>query len=657
MRMRLTLVVLLTGCLVASPLLLRVQSQRGQGVRIKVENGQEIDLYDESHALVIGVRKYTNGWRELPGAEKDAEAIGALLRRQGFEVTVVLSPTSAQLTDALSGFISERGLKERNRLVIYFAGHGYTEVLADGRELGYIVPADAPLPEGNPQLFSRLAISMDEIEAKALRIRSKHALFVFDSCFSGSIFDMRGERYVPPEIESKTAAPVRMFITAGTKNQTVPDDSIFRLYFVRAFEHRQGDLNRDGYITGEELGMYLAGRVASDTRDTQTPRYGKIKDAHLNRGDIVFALPRREVPPPAPTPGFDPAAIELAMWQSADRNNNVSDYEEYLRQYPQGRFAVMARNRIARLRPSVPNTSSSSNPAATVRMSVAGVRLTAMSFRTAQVNAQGQVINRRQEQCWGYVEDLGNGVKLEMVEIPAGEFLMGEDPADAAELKKECERRNDMWCIKFIDWASPQHRVSINGFLMGKYEVTQRQWKAVMGNLPSAMSDLETKFKGDDLPVVWVSWDEAQTFLQRLGRGYRLPSEAEWEYAARAGSRTAYAFGPTVSLEVVNYNKNSPSSFEGIRLLAVGSLGLANAWGLYDMHGNIDEWCEDVWHDSYNGAPTDGRAWVDISGRGSRRVVRGGVLKVGTDMCRSWSRGGIESDLKTAFNGFRLVRK
>src|SRR5262245_54607436 len=316
MKMILTLVVLLTVCLLVPPLLTRVQSQRGQGVRIKVENGREIDLYDESHALVIGVRKYINGWRELPGAEKDAEAIGALLRQQGFQVTVVLSPTSAQLNETLSAFISDYGLKERNRLVIYFAGHGYTEALADGRELGYIVPADAPLPEGNPQMFNRRAISMDEIEAKALSIRSKHALFVFDSCFSGSLFETsRGERNVPPEIESKTAAPGRMFITSGTKNQTVPDESIFRIYFVRAFEQRVGDLNRDGFITGEELGMYLAGRVASDSRDTQTPRYGKIKDARLNLGDIVFALPRREVSQPTPTSSLPSDSCAIA-WEA-----------------------------------------------------------------------------------------------------------------------------------------------------------------------------------------------------------------------------------------------------------------------------------------------------------------------------------------------------
>ncbi|HKX26463.1 MAG TPA: caspase family protein [Blastocatellia bacterium] len=349
--MRLILIALLIGSFCGLPLPSMAQSQRGQGVRIKTETGQELDLYEESHALVIGVRNYTEGWPELPGAEKDVGAISDLLRKQGFQVTTLLSPTAAQLNDGLSAFISEHGLQERNRLLVYFAGHGHTEALADGRERGYIVPADAPLPQRNPQLFKRRALSMDDIEAKALNISSKHALFIFDSCFSGSIFESRGGRYVPPEIESKTASPVRMFITAGTKNQTVPDDSLFRLYFVRAFEQREGDLNGDGFITGEELGTYLAGRVATDSRDAQTPRYGKIKDARLNLGDIVFALPGRplSMPSPRPVSGVDSAAIELALWQSADRSNDLAEYQEYLRQYPQGRFAALVRNRINKL--------------------------------------------------------------------------------------------------------------------------------------------------------------------------------------------------------------------------------------------------------------------------------------------------------------------
>jgi ankyrin repeat protein len=274
--------------------------ERGQGVRIKVERNQEIDLYAESHALVIGVSEYGNGWKKLPGAKRDVTEVSAALRKQGFEVETLPDPTRAQLDERLRAFISEHGLAERNRLLVYFAGHGYTERVADGRELGYIVPVDAPLPERNPRQFSARAISMNEMETYALLIKSKHAMFVFDSCFSGTIFETRrSNRTTPPAIESKTASPVRFFITAGTRGQEVPDDSIFRAYFVRALDG-EGDLNDDGFVTGEELGVYLSGRVARESRETQTPRYGKIRDARLNIGDFVFALPKREQKPSAP---------------------------------------------------------------------------------------------------------------------------------------------------------------------------------------------------------------------------------------------------------------------------------------------------------------------------------------------------------------------
>src|SRR5262245_50386436 len=410
MSMKLILIVLSLGCLLIPPSLWRVHSQRGQGVRIEVETGQEIDLYDKSHALVIGVRKYANGWRELPGAERDVEAVSAALRKQGFQVTVMLNPTATQLNEALSAFISDHGLQERNRLLIYFAGHGHTEALADGRELGYIVPADTPLPERNPQLFSRLAISMDEIEAKALRIRSKHALFVFDSCFSGSIFETRGERYVPPEIESKTAAPVRMFITAGTKNQTVPDESIFRLYFVRAFEQRDGDLNHDGFITGEELGMYLAGRVASDSRDTQTPRYGKIKDARLNLGDIVFALPRREVSQPTPTSSLPSDSCAIA-WEAIKNTESEGTIQDFLRGCKDSAQAFAANLRLSDLRarssPKVNPSAPALTPVIALPRGVDPSRLAVHNFMTASVDAQGIVSRFAGRPTQQYTEDLG----------------------------------------------------------------------------------------------------------------------------------------------------------------------------------------------------------------------------------------------------------
>jgi formylglycine-generating enzyme required for sulfatase activity len=259
------------------------------------------------------------------------------------------------------------------------------------------------------------------------------------------------------------------------------------------------------------------------------------------------------------------------------------------------------------------------------------------------------------------VDDLGAGAKLEMVEIPAGEFLMGEDATVLAEFEMDCRRYWDKdTCAMSAKSETPQLRVRVNGFLMGKYEVTQRQWKAVMGSLPPAMNHLDAKLKGDDLPVVYVSWDEIQTFLQKLGRGYRLPSEAEWEYAARAGTRTAFAFGPTVNTDVVNYSGGAPfgQAAKGVyrgRPVAVGGLGLANAWGLYDMHGNVLELCEDNWRDSHNGAPLDGRAWVDISAGASSRVIRGCGWDDPARNCRSASRSKMPGD-RAGIVGFRLSR-
>lgn len=181
---------------------------------------------------------YNNGWPILKGVFGDVIAVGGLLKKQGFNVIPVINPTHDMLDREIRNFISEYGQNERNRLLIYFAGHGYTEELKDGRDMGYIVPADAPLPDRDPKLFNRRAISMDEIESFAKKIKAKHALFVFDSCFSGSIFEVRGGARTPPGIESSTAGPVRQFITAGTKNQTVPDQSIFRVYFMRALDRK-----------------------------------------------------------------------------------------------------------------------------------------------------------------------------------------------------------------------------------------------------------------------------------------------------------------------------------------------------------------------------------------------------------------------------------
>ncbi|MCP9493464.1 MAG: caspase family protein [Pyrinomonadaceae bacterium MAG19_C2-C3] len=259
-------------------------------VRVRVDDGTEVKLYDASYALIIGSSDYTGGWADLPGVALDVPIVKQALERQGFFVTVVMNPTRAAFDETMRKFINDYGYDGGNRLLIYFAGHGYTQKDVIGeRDLGYIVPVDAPRPGLNERRFRQIAISMDAIEGYARQIEAKHALFIFDSCFSGSLISKtRGG--VPPTITNKTTQPVRQFITAGADSQEVPDVSIFRQQFIEGLDG-EADLNRDGYVTGSELATHLQDKVTNYTRESQTPQYGKIRDARLDRGDFVFLSP------------------------------------------------------------------------------------------------------------------------------------------------------------------------------------------------------------------------------------------------------------------------------------------------------------------------------------------------------------------------------
>ena len=278
-------------------------------VSLQLPGGQRQALYDASYALVIGASKYRSGWRTLPGVLDDVKAVSALLTRQGFEVSTLQDPTRDQLDQALRQFVGRYGLREGNRLLVYFAGHGHTDKSGD-RKLGYIVPVDAPDPNKDPGGFIATAYSMGSMEEVARQIRSRHALFIFDSCFSGTIFRTRNG--VPDAISDRTSRPVRQFITAGDEDQTVPDKSIFRRQLERGLGEGDADLNRDGYITGSELGDFLHDEVTNYTTRAQTPQHGKIRDPDLDRGDIVFLAPRSAAAP-APVPRPAPAPVLAPM--------------------------------------------------------------------------------------------------------------------------------------------------------------------------------------------------------------------------------------------------------------------------------------------------------------------------------------------------------
>jgi formylglycine-generating enzyme required for sulfatase activity len=268
-------------------------------------------------------------------------------------------------------------------------------------------------------------------------------------------------------------------------------------------------------------------------------------------------------------------------------------------------------------------------------------------YKVVTLNAQGKVIARAKRKSYFFVEALDNEIKLELVEIPAGEFIMGSP---------ETEGDHD---------ERPLHKVMLKSFFMGKYQITQAQWR-VVANWPKVARDLNPApafFQGDDLPVEQIFWLDAQEFCARLskhsGRNYRLPSEAEWEYACRAGSTTPFAFGETITAKIVNYDGSSPYGLapQGMyrnKTVPVGSLGIANRFGLYDMHGNVWEWCLDIWHDNYAGAPNDGSAWQS-DGNDSLRILRGGSWDYVGYGCRSAFRDRGKPELTSPFNGFRVV--
>lgn len=297
---------------------------------------------------------------------------------------------------------------------------------------------------------------------------------------------------------------------------------------------------------------------------------------------------------------------------------------------------------------------------ATVPDEKLSLELQPFQFETVTLEVQAQdtsgkqaiIVTRRETlQASQWVELLPDRVPLEMVLISKGQFLMGAPETE--EDSRSSER--------------PQHQVTVPEFLMGKYPVTQVQWKAVAG-LPKVRQELNpdpSEFKGDNLPVEQVSWLDAVEFCDRLshytGRQYRLPSEAEWEYACRAGTATPFHFGEIISTEVANYDGNNTygAGHKGIysrETSPVGSFKVANRFGLYDLHGNVWEWCADHWHKSYEGAPTDGSQWIDSGAtRIAPRLLRGGSWDKNPRLCRSAYRYNNLAVIRTETFGLRVV--
>jgi len=560
-------------------------------VYVKTHNGKSIPLYEKSYALVVGNGHYTKGWDPLPGALDDVDEVAKVLSANGFTVELKKDLAKSAFEDVFGDFVDRYGIGKDNRLLFYYAGHGATEKMANNEELGYLVMVDAPLPEKDRAGFRRKSINMVSLVTQAKLIQAKHVLFMFDSCFGGTILNLRNKLKTPENISDSVKYPVRQFITAGRSDEPVPDHSVFKQVFLDLLEGRDKEPFADGYITGEELGYYLKNKVPYyDTG--QHPQFGKIKDPALDKGDFVFVLRKAETPSQQPPP----------------------EEEKYWRE-----------------------------------------RLTGMQF----------------------------------VQVLGGCFDMGQTSAEKAQLIRD---EGEDWYKQYATDELPRHRVCVDDFRMGQYEVTVGQFRQFVDET-GYQTDAERNAGGkdgcwvlkdkewgyqkgyswrqvgfsqeEDYPVACVSWNDAQKYIDWLngkaGRTFRLPTEAEWEYAARAGSQTIRYWGDAVDSTACRYaNVANPKywakSFpceDSYQFASPVGKFKANAFDLYDMLGNVWEWCQDWYGEDYYRISPGNNPQGPSSD--TYRVNRGGSWFTWPWSVRSANRDWDSPDARNSYVGFRLV--
>jgi len=347
----------------------------------------------------------------------------------------------------------------------------------------------------------------------------------------------------------------------------------------------------------------------------------------------------------------NPSPIALSDSQSTSNKPNSASLSVSAKKYSQNNSIAKKASRSRQSSSQISNSQKNTNSYRFITL-----ELKEFQFETVTLKKQASwfginasvAIERRQSTNTYFSEDLGAGIFLETVNIPGGTFMMG-----ATETEKDSH-----------DDERPQRPVIVSPFLMGKYPVTQAQWRVVAAMKPvdRRLDPDPARFKGDDLPVENISWYDAVEFSQRLsretGRKYRLPSEAEWEYACRAGTNTPFYYGETLTDELANYDATVTYAFEPPgkskeTTTPVGSYP-ANAFGLYDMHGNIWEWCADNWHDNYFEAPNDSRPWLagDLD---NFAPMRGGTWSLDAASCRCANRLKLNRIIEYKYFGFRVV--
>ena len=509
------------------------------------------------------------------------------LTRIGFNVTILTDRTRAQMTQAIRNFgLAAAGAETA---LFYFAGHG-----VQVRGKNYLIPTDQRFAEEGE--VEADAVDVNTVLGRMEQARASVSVVILDACRNNPL--ARDGRNVARGLARMEAPSGALVAFAAQPGAEAIDGSgrngLYTKYLLRHIE--------TAGLTAEQMFKRVRADVERESGRRQSPR----EETSLTGADFFFKPVPRAVMAQAtalkPEVLVNDAQIEQQAWTAAQSGNTAAGYSAYLEEFPKGRFAAAAR--VAR--------ASLGNPVVATQTLPAQQRVPSPQ----PVPTPGQII----KDCADCPE---------MVVIPTGSFDMGS--SESADEK-------------------PVRRVNVQSFLLGRTEVTQGQWQAVMGSNPSNFRQCM------DCPVENINWTDAQEFARRLsqktGKTYRLPSESEWEYAARARTNGKWSFGDDES-QLGAYAWFSANSDRKTHPVMQKK---PNAFGLYDMHGNAWEWVQDVWHENYQGAPSDGSAWIN-GGDQARRVLRGGAwIILAPSITSSASRGSNAPDNRNSFTGSRIAR-
>ena len=551
----------------------------------------------ERYALVIGNQSYPKNPLDKP--IRDANALSKSLKEVGFNVTKKENLSLSEMKAAIAEFsqkISQGGVA-----LLFFAGHG---VQVSGKN--FLLPVDYGDIKAAEDFLKQM-VDLDSI-VNSMSQKSGLNIIILDACR-----DNPTKLSLPVEVQTGLAkfeqkSTAGIYIAYSTApNKTALDDSPYARSLSRNLLMNPGRI--------EDVFIKTRIDVENETGELQTP------------------------------------------WESASLKT-VFFFNSF-------ESAELPEERL-------PDTKKTLSP-----VTPAGITAQTFSFVSPVISDKGlrtSIVNGTAR----YFSENSKGANIEMVEIKGAEFEMGSSVAevkpafeDAKKYKGDDDEKEESSKYEktkpkdFITAEMPQHIVTVPGFYMSKYEITQGQWRSVMdGKMPKYFQRTPQNMQGDNLPVVNVTWAEANDFCNRLTDGtdrfYRLPSEAEWEYAARAGKNQLFGYGNNINSSVANYFVAAPFG-TGLReqnrptLLAVGSKP-ANPFGLFDMHGNVAEWTADFWNDAYSDAPDDGSAWQEADEDNQDfRVIRGGGWdSIGND-CRAAARRRHPALVPNPKIGFRIV--